>query len=66
MDLEFANLVELAAEARGNQQVPRKFIDEAIAKIEKGEMKTEQYPSGMPSLRGVYDIALALFRSSGN
>lgn len=56
----FAKLVEDAARARNNPPVERKYIDEALKRVETGKEKVQRYPSGAPSLLGVYDIALRL------
>ncbi len=58
-------LVENAANARGEPEIPREFIVEAMCKIERGEEEVVLYPTGAPSLKGVYDIAARLLKNKG-
>lgn len=57
---ELADLVEGAAMMRKDPPIPREFIDQALRKIDAKEIKVERYPSGEPSLKAVYDVALGL------
>ena len=59
-----ANLIELiekSAKARGESFVPRDYIVEALEKIENGEIDVERYPTGVPSLKGVYAAAQKIY-----
>ncbi len=56
----FAELVEGAAQARGNPPVARSFIEEALRKINANEVEVTKYPSGSPTLRAVYEVAVLL------
>jgi len=63
VDKEMMELVEKAAEARGDCFVPREFIVKALCKIERGEVEVERYSmTGAPSLKGVYNLALELWQ----
>ena len=53
-------LVQEAAVARGEPRLHERFIKLALTRIERGEEAVEQYPTGRPSLKGVYDIASRL------
>lgn len=57
---ELIDLVEQAAGARNEPPVPRRYIEEALRRINDGQEKVPQYPTGSPSLKGVYDIAVKL------
>lgn len=59
---ELIGLVEQAAEARGEPTIPREFVVEALQRIELGKESVRRYPTGAPSLKGVYDIASKLHR----
>lgn len=64
MNQELMVLVEQAAQARGERPlVPRSFIAMALEKIENNDEEVEKYPTGAPSLRGVYEIAVKLFNA---
>jgi hypothetical protein len=52
--------VEHAAKFRGETPVARRWIDEAIRRIDAGEETVARYPNGKPSLKGVFDIATRL------
>ena len=60
MNVKFVRMVEGAAKARGEIAVPREFIVAAIERIEVGEYTVTRYPSGMPSLKDVFDVAIML------
>lgn len=60
MDQELVILVEKAAETRGEISIPREHIIKALEKIEDGGEQVERYPSGSPSLKGVFNIATKL------
>jgi hypothetical protein len=40
--------------------IPRSLIVRALARIEAGREDVACYPSGLPSLRGVLDVAIRL------
>jgi len=56
-DKTLAELVENAAKVRKNLPVERKYIDEALSRIDAGQEEVDSYPLGGPSLKGVYEIA---------
>ncbi len=60
MDQELVELVENTAKVRGEMEIPREFIVKALEKIEAGGTEVERYPSGHPSLRSVFEIAVEL------
>ena len=55
-----AQIVALGAEVRGDPPVDRKFIDEAVSAIERGEFKVKTFPSGMLDPLAVFHIATEL------
>lgn len=55
--MDLARAVETAAAMRKESIVARRYIDEAILKIESGEVEVERYPMGAPSLVAVYNLA---------
>jgi hypothetical protein len=55
-------LVEEAAKARGDAFVPRDYIVEALEKIERAEIEVPQYTTGRPALKGVYEVALRIYK----
>lgn len=55
--IEFANLVELEAQQRGDPAVPRQYIDEALQQIQEGVIFHLELPSNTPLTQGVYHIA---------
>jgi hypothetical protein len=57
---ELVELVEGAAKARGDTPVPRRFIKEALQRIERNEEQVTRYLAGAPSLIEVYEIAMRL------
>ena len=57
----FIEMVEGAAEARGDTPVPREYIFVALDKINHNEIDVERYPLGSPSLKGVYRASLDLY-----
>ncbi len=60
-DMEYVELVEDTARARGDKAILRKFILAAIQGIETGEEDVDRYPiTNAPSLKGVYEIAARL------
>lgn len=61
MHPDIMRLIEAAAKARGDPEIPREFIVKALCKIERGEEEVARYPFGAPSLRGTYNIAARLF-----
>lgn len=64
MNQELIALIEQAAQARGEKPlIPRDFIAKALRRIENGEEEAEKYPTGAPSLKSVYDIAVKLFKA---
>jgi len=60
-DSSLALLVEAAAVLRGEDSVPRGFIVEALELVESGQKTVPMYPSGAPSLKAIYDLALCLY-----
>ncbi|PIR98331.1 MAG: hypothetical protein COT88_02350 [Candidatus Colwellbacteria bacterium CG10_big_fil_rev_8_21_14_0_10_41_28] len=56
-----SELVEGAAEARGEAPIPRDFIVEAMEKIELGEEQAERYPTGMPTLKSIFEVGKKLY-----
>jgi hypothetical protein len=55
-----AELVEAAAQVRKQPPVPRPFIEEALQRIHAGQEKVFLYPTGRPSLKDVYTVAVRL------
>jgi DNA replicative helicase MCM subunit Mcm2 (Cdc46/Mcm family) len=54
-------LIEAAAKMRGKPPVLRQYIKEALQRIDAGTETVSKYPNtGLPSLKGVYDIAAKL------
>ncbi len=51
------DLVNGAAKARGDKPLPGGVIEEALERIGAGIVDAESYPTGVPSLKSVYDIA---------
>ncbi|MCP6726433.1 MAG: hypothetical protein KJI69_00100 [Patescibacteria group bacterium] len=64
MDDKFVDLVQAAAEARGESPVPRKCIVDALDIIERKEADVERYPGGVPSLMDVFTLATQLHQES--
>ena len=60
VDASLVNLVEKAAEARDDPVVPREHIVKVLGDIDNGACEVERYPTGLPTLRGVYELALGL------
>lgn len=58
--INLINLIMEAAQSRGDREVSEKYIEKALVMIDSGEMKVAMYPTGFPSLKGVYDLALEL------
>lgn len=59
--VKFIELVEQAANARNEMPIPRWCIEEALRRIVDGREEVSYwYPSGFPSLKGVYDVAVKL------
>ncbi|HWB34253.1 MAG TPA: hypothetical protein VG753_02975 [Candidatus Paceibacterota bacterium] len=56
----YEEMVEAAARQRGDMEVPRPFIIEAIDRIKQGLEQSEHYPSGQPTLIGIYKVAVQL------
>ncbi len=56
-------LVENAAKDRKDVPISRKYIIDALEKIDRGDAEVERYPMGHPSLKGVYEIALGLYEA---
>jgi hypothetical protein len=56
----YEGLVEGSAEARGNPPVERRFITEALQRIADKLEVVPRYPTGSPTLKGIYDIATRL------
>ncbi|MFA6295307.1 MAG: hypothetical protein WC666_02690 [Candidatus Paceibacterota bacterium] len=56
--------VEGAAKIRGDLPLPRDFISEALERVNSGKEIVLRYPTGRPSLKGVYDIALRLYNEA--
>ncbi|MBX4192512.1 hypothetical protein KW798_03445, partial [Candidatus Parcubacteria bacterium] len=57
--------VEELAKGRNEPPVPRKFIEEALRRIDAGqEEKRRRYALGMPSPRRTYEIAKRLYEES--
>lgn len=63
-DTEIIELVEGAALARKEPKIPRDFITEALERVNSGKEIVERYPTGAPSLKGVYNIASRLYKES--
>lgn len=61
IDMKLVELIEETAKIRGDDPIPREFIEKALEKIETGEIEVERYPMGDPSLSGVYEIASQLY-----
>jgi len=57
-------LVEEVAIERGDESVPRDYIVEALEKIELGDIEVKRYPTGLPTLKGVYEIASKLYKEN--
>lgn len=57
---ELVGLVIEAAQSRGGMDVPREYIEKALEIIDSGEREVPMYPTGLPSLKGVHDLALEL------
>ena len=55
-------LVEGTAKFRNDPAVPRDFITEALERIEAGQEKVSRYPTGAPTLKGVYEVAARMYR----
>ena len=62
MTSNLVELVESAAKIRGEPTVPRDYIVEALDKIDKKEVEVERYPTGIPSLKNVYDLASKIYK----
>ena len=62
VDPDMVSLVEQAAQARGDEEIPEKFIVEALKKINSGERDVPRYPGGSPSPRAVYELAVELMK----
>ncbi len=60
MKNELIELVEGAARARRQPSIPRHFIEEALQRIDSGKEDIDRYPSGSPSLKDIYDIAMRI------
>ena len=45
-------------------EIPREFIIEALDRIEDGQERVETYPSGQPTMRAVYAVAVQLQSAS--
>lgn len=58
---ELIDLVEGAMKAREETLVPREFILEAINRVASKNESVESYPTGMPSLKGISDLAHRLW-----
>jgi len=58
-----AELVEGAARNRRDSVVPRDYIIEAIELVESGNEKVTTYPTGIPTLQGIYDLASRLYQN---
>ena len=59
-DTSLIELVEQAAKARNEPPVPRRYIEEALQRIDAGQEDVVRYPTGSPSLGAVYDVAVGL------
>jgi hypothetical protein len=60
-----ADLVQAVAACREEMPTPREFIEEALERIEQGkEPDVPRYPNGMPTMKGVSDIAVRLEAAS--
>lgn len=60
MPPSLAELVEGAAQARNEPAVARQHIEDALRRIEAGQEEVAKYPTGKPTLKGVYDLATKL------
>lgn len=60
IDKSLVELAEKSALARAGIPIAREYIEEAIMLIESGEEEVVRYPSGQPSLKGIYEIAARL------
>ena len=60
MDPELVEFVEATAKARKEPPVARQYIEEALRRIDAKEEGVSRYPSGSPSLKGIYNIAARL------
>ncbi|MEK7583763.1 MAG: hypothetical protein AAB490_00830 [Patescibacteria group bacterium] len=61
MSKELIDLIEGAAQARGEMPVPREYIVLALTRIAEGAESVETYPLGSPSLKGAFDVAARLY-----
>jgi len=60
-ELFYISLVESAAKLRGDPPVARQYIEEAMQQIDsRKEVEVDRYPTGRPSLKGIYDVAARL------
>ncbi len=62
MDEKLLNMILGAAKMRREPVVvPREFIEAAHERILNGEYEVYRYPSGMPSVKDIYEVAAALY-----
>lgn len=55
--IEFADLVEREAQQRGDPVVPRRYIDEALLKMQEGVIFELELPPDTPITQSMYHIA---------
>ena len=55
-----AEMVNGAATARGEPVLPENVIEEAYSRVKIGIAECHKYPTGEPSLKGIYEIAKEL------
>lgn len=57
---DIVDMVNGAARARGEPELDPKAIEEASERVESGMADCPRYPTGAPSLKGLYEIAKEL------
>lgn len=60
MIIDLAQFAQNAARLRGDPEVELRFFTEAVAQIERSAVSVERYPSGSPTVKGIYEIAVRL------
>jgi len=60
----FLRIFEGAREARGDPAIPLRYVAEALRRFEEGQLDIPRYPSGKPTLKGLYDSANALMAAT--
>jgi hypothetical protein len=57
LELTIVEMVNGAAQARGDVELTTEAIVEAFGRVEAGIVECARYPSGAPTLTGLYEIA---------